>query len=218
MAKPTRREATDQVTAQAMAWLWRARVCRALALEVGYDWRRLGTAWDRKWRADLVAAFGDSEWPGIQGLRLYVIEVKGSRADWRREDTGPYTKWQEPTLAAWCRPLVLCAGRALAELVRADLSEDTPWSVGYFDDLAPGRPQWVPNNREPPRVPPLVSGDDARTAALVMAEVHTAALMPAHANGRRRNQPPLHTRVAEKLAAERHKNMQLDLFLDTPAQ
>ena len=79
-----RTDGTDMVTATMFSWLWRRR-CRIMAGEVGLTTAgRFSTPLKGKWRIDVV---------GVVGKRVFLIEVKGSKADLTREkmDRGKWT-------------------------------------------------------------------------------------------------------------------------------
>lgn len=87
----SRAESTRELTVLAFSWLFVRRKCRVLADEVGLAGkanRFAGLRGVSHWRADAVgiAQIGNS-------YRIDVVEVKGSRADARREDMSS-GKWE----------------------------------------------------------------------------------------------------------------------------
>lgn len=87
MAK-SRGESTKDLTALAFSWLFMRRRCRMMAAEVGVTGKASALTASGIWRADAVGA------TKIGNLyRIDLVEIKGSRADARREDmtTG---KWE----------------------------------------------------------------------------------------------------------------------------
>lgn len=90
MPKMSRAESTRALTALAFSWLWVRRDCRAMADEVGVTslCSRLCAPLDGIFRADAVGCAKK----GNQ-YRIDIVEVKGSRADARREDMSA-GKWE----------------------------------------------------------------------------------------------------------------------------
>jgi len=90
MTKMSRAESTRALTALAFSWLWVKRECRVMAEEVGVTslCSRLCAPLDCIFRADAVGCTKK----GNQ-YRIDIIEVKGSRADARREDMSA-GKWE----------------------------------------------------------------------------------------------------------------------------
>lgn len=86
----SRRESTEALTALAFSWLWARRGCRVMADEVGVTGlcRFLCPSTEGLWRADAVGCTKKD-----RSYRLDLIEVKGSRADARREDMSR-GKWE----------------------------------------------------------------------------------------------------------------------------
>jgi hypothetical protein len=87
MAK-SRVESTRDLTILACSWLFMKRRCRALAAEVGLSGLASSLHVSGQWRADVVgiARIGNQ-------YRIDVVEVKGARADARREDM-TQGKWE----------------------------------------------------------------------------------------------------------------------------
>ncbi len=87
----SRAQATERVTRLAFGWLWHKRKCRAIADEIGAPGVGLGqvSASAGIYRYDLV---GVARCTGVESWRFDIVEVKGTRADLRREDVGA-GKW-----------------------------------------------------------------------------------------------------------------------------
>jgi hypothetical protein len=103
----TSAEATKLHTQLAVAWLWNCRGCRLVADEVGvYPSGRLTEPANALWRADVVGIMWDHQ----KGPRIDVVEVKGHRADWRREKPlSPRSKWQQSQPSHSCLWLLVSA-------------------------------------------------------------------------------------------------------------
>lgn len=136
----TRQTAAAQTLAHtqlAAAWLWNSRDCRVIADEVGVSWdgTRIEPPTQTKWRADVVGVswHADSPTAGVRfGAPVFdVIEVKGHRADWRREKPlDPRSKWQRSrnsTLRLWL---------LVSSSIGDDLLTDLPpwWGILRADD------------------------------------------------------------------------------------
>jgi hypothetical protein len=115
-----------------VAWLWNSRGCRLVADEVGvYPTGRLTEPTNALWRADVVGIMWDHQ----KGPRIDVVEVKGHRADWRREKpASPRSKWQQSQPSHSCLWLLVSAtvdDKSLESLppwwgiVRADATAST---------------------------------------------------------------------------------------------
>lgn len=87
----TAHELTRVHTALAMAWLWHRQGSRVLATEVGVSKLgcRLVPAMGASWRADVVGVSGGPGKPHC----FDVVEVKGHRADFRRDLPRDFSKW-----------------------------------------------------------------------------------------------------------------------------
>ncbi len=90
MTTKSRAESTRELTILAFSWLFMRRRCRAMADEVGLGGlaNHLAPFGSSHWRADVagIARIGNQ-------YRIDVVEVKGSRADARRENMSE-GKWE----------------------------------------------------------------------------------------------------------------------------
>lgn len=86
----SRRESTEALTALAFCWLWSRRGCRVMADEVGVGGvcRFLCPSTEGLFRADVIGCVKKE-----RSYRIDLVEVKGSRADARREDMSR-GKWE----------------------------------------------------------------------------------------------------------------------------
>lgn len=87
MAK-SRGESTKDLTALAFSWLFMRRRCRMMAGEVGIGGKANSLIANGHWRADVV---GCAKMGNL--YRFDLVEIKGSRADARREDMAS-GKWE----------------------------------------------------------------------------------------------------------------------------
>lgn len=87
----TAHELTRLHTVLAVAWLWHRQGSRVLATEVGVGKTgdRLMPAMGAWWRADVVGVSGGPGKPHC----FDVVEVKGHRADFRRDQPRDFSKW-----------------------------------------------------------------------------------------------------------------------------
>ncbi len=132
----TRAEATAVHTALALAWLWHARDHRALALETGVRGDHLVKPMDGTWRVDAIGAtVKQVRRPGgiyEELCAVDVVEVKGTRADLKRENLEA-GKWTSMTTDFTCWLLVSadCRDADLASLPER-------WGVLRANDAATG--------------------------------------------------------------------------------
>jgi hypothetical protein len=150
----TRFEATYRVTGAAAAWLWDKGV-RIMAPEVGLARGGLCMPQNGRWRVDLV---------GIDS-QVHVIEVKGTRADIKREDLAG-GKWALPYYN-----LGLCPWLAVDAKVTNDLFADLPDSWGVIR-VSGTRVKIL---REPAKKP---LGKDMTRSLQAVAAVNTTQNLP----------------------------------------
>jgi hypothetical protein len=174
----SRAEATERVTCQAAAWLWSRRKCRVLAREVGLSYAgKITTAWGGQWRVDLAGC----QHAG-RGVFTYLVEVKGTLADLRREriaDGNRRDKWHRPEFGAGHELWIACGDIKTGWIAYGDVPEH--WGVVVFDDQ--GRTTVLRKVAyEPGRFLPW---DQAADQLLALCQVQTAATMPSAFNARR---------------------------------
>lgn len=90
----SRSEATSRVTSALVCWLW-DQGARIIVPEVGLTATgQLRPPWGQRWRVDVVA---------VVGSRVWLMEVKGTKADLVREDyaSGKWVLPLSPNLRPW---------------------------------------------------------------------------------------------------------------------
>lgn len=176
--KETRSEATDRVTAQAGTWLWK-RGCRAMTREAGLtDSGHITTAWGGRWRVDLVGVVPDNErWRG------YVVEVKGTFADFSREKIYDQrnnrhwsrSKWHRPEFARINELWLACGDLKTAWAAKVDVPEH--WGIILFP--VDGK---VKVMRKPVPGPVKTDKKEMYMDMAAIAKVTTSLLLPSFFN------------------------------------
>lgn len=169
----SRAASTAALTNLVMAWLWHSRDCRVLALEVGAtaELTRLTQVLQGRWRVDVSGASNREK----AGLRVDVVEVKGSRADLLRE---PFFSGKESGLNKWAHSLASPFALWLAashDIREEDLSR-LPAHWGILRARADARALSVVRK---PAASGIVDGQVATGAAFTLAQYSQAACLPA---------------------------------------
>lgn len=210
-----RAEATARVTCQVAAWLWHARKCRAIARECGLTWSGdLSTPWSGRWRVDVAGCVVSG-----RSLHTYVVEVKGTTEDLRRERVADAkspverlrSKWHHEHFARDHDLWVACGDLKTGWIAHGDVPEH--WGVMVFDDAGKAtvlrkapRPQRHELNSAP-----------AQSALVALAEVQTAEGLPRFFNARgvQRHGQPWERLMREGWAEDRlwtRDNDQMEMF------
>lgn len=165
-AKETRARATRRVTAGVCRWLFKTG-CRGLALEPGLRSHGLiTTPWEAlRWRADVAgAAYRHGR------TSLYVVEVKATNADMRRED---YDKGKWMQAMSCCQPWL-----AISHQMQPPPDLPGHWGVLRIDAKGGYKRLRQPNR---PALP-LAPGDEIAVWA-ALAQINTLQRLPSWFTG-----------------------------------
>lgn len=207
----TRAEETARVTCQVAAWLWHARKCRAIARECGLTWSGdLSTPWGGHWRVDVAGCAVDG-----QSLKTYIVEVKGTLEDFRRERVASCdvrrSKWHREHFANQHELWLACGDLKTGWIAYGDVPEH--WGVMVFDDKG----KTTVLRKAPKAQRHGVASAEAATAMRALAEVQTAEGLPRFFNARsvQRHGQPWERLMAEGWAENRlwtRDNEQMEMF------